>query len=89
MKAFNVAKFIRMYEVKGRSANELVRFVTCLYLSEFPGARMVGLTQKFTDRLCHENPAGLQGKRESTAEIRGGCCELRRTCSVKSTIPTR
>lgn len=31
VKAFNVAKFIGMYEVKGWSADEFMGFVTCLY----------------------------------------------------------
>jgi hypothetical protein len=31
MKAFNVTIFIGVYEVEGRSADELVRFVTCAY----------------------------------------------------------
>ena len=30
MEAFNVAIFIWMYEVEGGSADELMRFVTCL-----------------------------------------------------------
>jgi hypothetical protein len=68
VKAFNVAKFIGMYEVKGGSADEFMRFVTCLYLSRFPGARIVRLTEKLTDGLCHKNPAGLQARRESIVE---------------------
>jgi hypothetical protein len=31
MKAFNVTIFIGMYEVEGGSADELMRFVTCVY----------------------------------------------------------
>lgn len=68
MKAFNVAKFIGMYEVKGGRANEFMRFVTCLHLSGFRGARMVRLTEKFTDGLCQKNPAGLQARSESMVE---------------------
>jgi hypothetical protein len=89
MKAFNIAEFIGMYEVKGGSADELMRFVTCLYLSEFREGRMVRLTKKFTDRLCHKNPAGLQVRRESMVESGVGGGGLRYTCSEKSTIPTR
>jgi hypothetical protein len=62
VKAFNVAKFIGMYEIKGGSADELMRFVAYLYFSGFAGGRVLRLTKKFTDGLCHENPAGLQGR---------------------------
>ena len=55
MKTFNVGKFIEMYEVKGGSADELMRFVTCLYLSGFPEARKVTLTKKFTDGLSEKS----------------------------------
>lgn len=71
MKALNVAKFIGMYEVEGWSVDELVRFVTCLYFSGFPGAIMVRLTKKFTDGLCQKNPAGLQARGESMVESGG------------------
>jgi hypothetical protein len=62
VKALNVAKFIGMNEVEGWSVDKLMRFVTCLHISGFPGARMVRLTKKFTDGLCQKNPAGLQGR---------------------------
>jgi len=70
VKAFDVAKFIGMYEVKGGSADKLMRFVTCLYLSRFPGPRMVRLTKKLTDGLCEKNPAGLEARGESVEESR-------------------
>jgi hypothetical protein len=68
VKAFNVTKFIGMYEVKGGRADELMRFVACLYFSGFAGVRMERLTKKFADGLCHENPAGRQARRESGME---------------------
>jgi len=35
VKAFNVTKFIGMYEVKGGGADELMGFVTCLNSVKF------------------------------------------------------
>jgi hypothetical protein len=64
VKAFDVTKFVGVYEVKRGCADELVRFVTCVYLSGFHGGEMGRLTKKFTDGLCHKNPAGLQGRGE-------------------------
>jgi hypothetical protein len=55
VKAFNVGEFIEMYEVKGGIADELMRIVTCWYLSRFPGARKVALTKKFTDGLSEKS----------------------------------
>ena len=68
MKAFDVTKFIGMYEVKGGSADQLMRLVACLYFSGFGGVRMVRLTKKFADGLCHKNPAGLEARRGSMME---------------------
>jgi hypothetical protein len=71
VKVFNVAKFIRMHEVEGGSADELMRLVT----------------KQFADGLCEKNPAGILCKVDDTDErnARGrrvhgvrDCADLRR-----------
>ncbi len=34
---------------------------------------MLMFTKEFTDRLCHENPAGLQARRKVNGGVRAGC----------------